>query len=279
MNPSPQSRKAEAFRALHDRSKPLLLPNVWDAITARVCRQAGAAALGTTSGALAWSLGYPDGEIAPRDEIVAATARIARAVDCPVTADLESGFGETPAAVGETVRAIIEAGAVGVNLEDGIHPHGTLRALDDAAERIRAARAAATAAGVPIVINARTDTYLKKFGAGETERFEETVRRGKAYLAAGADCIFPLGLNDGPTLGALVSALDCPINVAANPDLPAIEELARLGVARVSTATRLAAVALSAVDRAIREIQTTGRFDCLATELAHPRLQELSSNR
>lgn len=273
-----QIQKAEAFRKMHDRSAVLLLPNAWDAITARLCVHAGFSAVATTSGAIAWSLGYPDGELAPRAEVLAVTARIARAVDSPVTADIESGYGATADEVGETVRAVIEAGVVGINLEDGLHGDGRLRAIGAMAARIRAARTAASRAGVPIVINARTDVYLKQSGASVAEQFEETVRRGEAYLDAGADCIFPIGLGDGPTLGALVTALDCPINVVAAPGIPDMRELARLGVARVSTATRLAVVAISAVERALKEIHATGSFECLASELTRPQLQQLSGS-
>ncbi len=275
MNIESQIRKAQAFRKMHDRSSILVLPNAWDAVTARLFVRLGYAAVATTSAGVAWSLGYPDGEIAPLGEVVAATARIARAVDAPVTADIEAGYGETTEAVAGTVRAVIEAGAVGINLEDGLHAPGALRKLETAAERIRAAREAAAAAGVPIVINARTDTYLLKYGANDAERFDETVRRAKAYLAAGADCIFPIGLGDGGTLAKLVKSLDAPINVAARPGIPGVAELARLGVARVSTATRLATLALSAVERAAKELRESGRFDCLESKMTHPEMQRL----
>ena len=266
MNIEAQILKAQAI---------LVLPNAWDAITARLFARLGFAAIATTSGGVAWSLGYPDGEHAPLAEVVAATGRIARAVDVPVTADIEAGYGATPGDVADTVRAVIEAGAVGINLEDGLHAPGALRELEAAAQRIRAAREAAAATGVPIVINARTDTYMLKYGASDAERFDETVRRANAYLAAGADCIFPIGLGDGATLGALVKALDAPINVAARPGMPSLAELARLGVARVSTATRFATLALSAVERAARELRESGRFESLGAALTHPDVQRL----
>ena len=126
-----------------------------------------------------------------------------------------------------------------------------------------------------MVINARTDTYMLKYGASDAARFDETVRRAKAYLAAGADCIYPIGLGDGATLGALVKALDVPINVAARPGIPSVAELARLGIARVSTATRFATVALSAVESAAKELFESGRFECLGAALTHPDLQQL----
>jgi 2-methylisocitrate lyase-like PEP mutase family enzyme len=275
MNSEAQIGKALAFRKMHDRARILVLPNAWDAVTARLFARLGFAAVATTSGGVAWSLGYADGEHAPFDQVVAASARIAHAVDLPVSVDLETGYGTTPEAVAGAVRAIVEAGAVGINLEDGLHAPGALRGLDAAADRIRAAREAAAAAGVPLLINARTDTYLLKYGASDSERFDETVRRARAYLAAGADCIYPIGLGDGATLQALVKALDAPINVAARPGIPNLTELARLGVARVSTATRFATLALSAVERAAKELRASGSFECLETALIHPDVQRL----
>lgn len=270
-----QAAKARAFHTLHDRSSLLLLANAWDAGSARLLAGIGFRGIATTSGGVAWALGYPDGERAPLTEVVQVIGRMVRAVSVPVTADIEAGYGQTPAEVGQTVRAVIDAGAVGINLEDGMHAPNRLRDLSDATARIRAARGVAEAAGIPIVINARVDTYMVKFGAGDDERFEETVRRAKAYLAAGADCVFPIGLADGSRLGALVAAIEAPVNVAARPGLPPLVELQRLGIARVSTATRLATVAWSAVERAAQALRESGRFDCLEATLSHGDMQQL----
>lgn len=273
-----QIGKARLFRQMHDRHDILVLPNAWDAGSARVFARAGFRAVATTSAGVAWSLGYADGENAPLDEVLEATARIARSIALPVSADIETGYGATPEAVAATVRAVIAAGAVGVNIEDRMPATGRLRAIGDAAERIRAAHEAASLSGVPIVINARTDTYLIKYGAGETERFEETLRRAQAYLAAGADCVYPIGLGDDATLGALVKALDAPVNVAARPGMPSVAELMRLGVARVSTATRFATIALSSIDTAARQLRESGRFECLESALTHPEVQGMFGN-
>lgn len=274
MDTGVQIDKARAFHRLHDRSRVLLLPNAWDAGSARLFAAAGFAAIATTSAGVAWSLGYADGEYAPLNDVLAVIARMSRVVELPLTADIESGYGDTPAAVAETVRAVIAAGAVGVNLEDSLHGGG-LRDVAAAAERIRAARAAAVATGVPIVINARVDSWMQSPGVDEAARFDDAVRRARAYLAAGADCIFPIGLADTASLRALVQALDAPVNIAAHPGTPDMAELGRLGIARVSTATRLALVGLSAADRAARELLASGRFDALATELSHPQAQRL----
>lgn len=276
MDMQKQVEKAQALRRLHDRSSILLLlPNAWDAGSARLFARRGFAAIATTSAGVAWSLGYADGEQAPLAELLAVIARITRVVELPVTADIETGYGETPAEVAATVQAVIAAGAVGINLEDGSPGHGALRPCTAAAARIRAARAAATAAGVPIVINARVDNWLQPDDVDAPARFADAVQRAQAYLAAGADCIYPIGLSDPATLAALVQAIDAPINVAAAPGVPDLAELARLGIARVSTATRFATMAMAAVDHAAGVLLESGRFDCLASAFAYADAQRL----
>jgi 2-methylisocitrate lyase-like PEP mutase family enzyme len=264
-----QAARADALRRMHDRSTILLLPNAWDAGSARLFEQRGFAAIATTSGGMAWSLGYGDGEQAPLAEVLAAIARITRVCSVPVTVDLESGYGQTPEAVAATVRAVIGVGAVGINLEDAMPGHGPMRPIDEAAARIAAARAAATASGVPLVINARVDLWMHSGASAVDERLTEAVQRAQAYLAAGADCIYPIGLSDRATLEALVRAIEAPINVAAGPTMPNLAELAQIGVARVSTATRFATLALAAVDHAASELQASGRFDGLSAAFTY----------
>jgi len=275
MNQAEQASKAEAFRALHRGPRLLLMANAWDAITARLFEAEGFAAVATTSGGVSWALGHPDGEAAPWDEVVAQTARIARAVSVPVTADIEAGFGDTPEAVARSIGDIIRAGAVGANLEDGLRSGSPpIRSIDDMTARIRAAREAARAAGVPIVINARTDLYLKHIG-DDASRFDEAVARGRAYLAAGADCFYPIGLRDSDTIGRLVQALKAPVNINVRAGYPSVAELEALGVARVTTATQLTLIALGATRQVAREIKTTGRFDAIDPAIGHPEMQQL----
>ena len=275
MDRQSQVDKARAFRQMHDRRAILLLPNAWDAGSAQLFAQRGFAAVATTSAGMAWSLGYADGERAPLAEVLAAIARITRVVELPVTADIETGYGETPEAVAATVRAVIAAGAVGINLEDGRPGHGPLRPVEEAAARVRAARGAADAAGVPIVINARVDNWMQHDAAAPAERLADAVQRAQAYLAAGADGIYPIGLADRAVLAALVQAIDVPVNVAAGPGMPELAELARLGVARVSTATRFATLALAAVDCAAAALLESGRFDGLAATFTYADAQRL----
>jgi len=278
MSAMEQSAKAEAFRALHHASPLLLMANAWDAITARQFEAEGFAAVATTSGGVSWAVGYADGEAAPWDEVVGQTARIARAVKVPVTADIEGGFGATPEAVARSIQDIIGAGAVGVNLEDGLPGPASIRPIDDAVARIRAAHEAANAAGVPIVINARTDLYLKQIG-DEASRFDEAVARGKAYLAAGADCFYPITLRDAATIGRMVAALKAPININVRAGWSSVAELEALGVARVTTATQLTLVALAATRQVAREIKASGRFDTINPAIGHPEMQQLMTKR
>jgi 2-methylisocitrate lyase-like PEP mutase family enzyme len=270
--------KAEAFRALHRAPPLLLMANAWDAVTARMFEAEGYAAVATTSGGVSWALGYPDGEAAPWDEVVGQTARIARAVKVPVTADIEAGFGATPEAVASSIKDVIGAGAVGVNLEDGTPGPTPIRPIDEAVARIRAAREAASAAGVPIVINARTDLYLKQIG-DEAGRFEEAVARGHAYLAAGADCFYPITLRDSATIGRLAQALKAPVNINVRAGYPSVAELEALGVARVTTATQMTLVALAATREVARAIKTTGKFDAINPAVAHPEFQQLMAKK
>jgi len=275
MNAAEQAQQAELFRSKHHGPRLLLLPNAWDAMSARVFVAAGFDAIATTSGGVAWSLGYADGEQAPWYEVVAATARIVRVAGVPVTADIEAGYGETPDAVMHSVSEIIKAGAAGVNLEDGaLRGPAPIRSLADAADRVRAAREAAKAAGVPIVINARTDLYLRNIGE-EASRFDETIERGRAYLAAGADCVYPITLRDPATIGRLVKALAAPINVNVRAGSPSVAELEALGVARASTASQVALMVVSVTRQIADDLRATGRFDKLAPAVTQADAQRL----
>lgn len=270
-----QAIRAELFRAMHGGPRILLLPNAWDAISARLVVAAGFSAIATTSGGVAWALGYADGEAAPWPEVVAATARIVRAVRVPVTADIEAGYGDSPAAIARSIGDIIAAGAVGVNLEDGLRAGPSpIRSIEDAAARIRAAREAADAAGVPIVINARTDLFIKNIGDAES-RFADAVTRARAYLAAGADGFYPIALRDPDTIGRLAAAVAAPININVRAGYPGIAELEALGVRRVSTATQLPLVAMGVVRQVLEQIRATHRFDAVNPAMSHPEAQHL----
>jgi 2-methylisocitrate lyase-like PEP mutase family enzyme len=263
MNLDTQRAKAEAFRAMHDRSKILVLPNAWDPMSARVIEEAGARAIATTSAGVAFSVGYPDGEAMPRDEMVAAIARIARVVTVPVSADIESGFAHDAREVAETVRRVIEAGAVGINLEDAIHGGPpALYDLETAVDRVRAAREAANSAGVPIVINARTDVYLLSIGEPDAH-FDHAVRRANAYRKAGADCLFVPRIGRPADIERIVVALEGPLNLLAFPGIPTVTELERLGVARLSVGTWPTLAAMSTARKIAAELLGTGTYESM----------------
>jgi 2-methylisocitrate lyase-like PEP mutase family enzyme len=279
MDTSRQAALAEAFRRRHLAPPLLLLPNAWDALSARLFEAAGFEAAATTSGGVAWALGYPDGEKAPWPEVVAATARIARAVRVPVTADIEGGYGDTPGAVAAHVGEIIAAGAVGINIEDGTaQGEMPIRDIEDAAARIRAARQAATAAGVPLVINARIDLWSKQIG-DEASRFAEAVRRAKAYREAGADCVYPIGLTDMQTVVALVKAVPAPVNIIGRAGMPPAADWERIGVARISTATGPVLAAMTSARTIAEDLRATGTFDRLKGTVTRAELQALFGPR
>ncbi|MCX4809265.1 isocitrate lyase/phosphoenolpyruvate mutase family protein [Streptomyces sp. NBC_01239] len=248
--------RALAFRALHVPGRPLVLPNAWDAASARIVEDTGAAAVATTSAGVAWALGVPDGDLLGRERAVAAVARIAGSVAVPVSADIESGFAEDPAGVADTVRAVLAAGAVGVNIEDALYGgEGVLRPAAEQAERIAAAREAADAEGVPLFVNARIDTFLR--GAGGVDA---TLERAAAFRAAGADGIFVPGTVEPGTVKELADGIDAPLNVLVGPGAPPVAELAALGVARVSAGSSVALAAYAVVRRAARELLDTGTY-------------------
>jgi 2-methylisocitrate lyase-like PEP mutase family enzyme len=260
MKTSEQARKAETLRSLHTGGDMLLLPNVWDVAGARLIEEAGFPAIATSSAGIAFSAGYPDGQKISREQMLAVVARIAGAVSVPVTADVESGYGSSPEDAGRTARAVIEAGAVGMNLEDSPGDAGRpLADLSAQLEKIRAVREAAAGLRVPIVLNARTDVYLLRVGESAT-RYDQTLRRLSAYRQAGADCVFVPGLGDRATIGRLVADLPCPVNILAGPGWPPIAELRELGVARVSLGSGPMRAALGLVRRVADELKTCGTY-------------------
>jgi 2-methylisocitrate lyase-like PEP mutase family enzyme len=224
------------FRALHAGPAMLILPNAWDGASARVIEAAGAKAIATSSAAVSWGHGYPDGQQLPFVRVVATVEEIARVVRVPVSADIESGYGASAEEIGEAVARIVGAGAVGVNIEDGTHAPDLLCA------KIGRAKAAAARAGVDLWVNARADVYLRQL-VPAAEAYEETVRRAALYREAGADSIFVPALKDGETIGRMVKAVALPFNVLAWDGVPAAAALQALGVRRLSAGGWLARAA------------------------------------
>ena len=248
----------------------LVLPNAWDAGSARIFVEAGFPALATTSAGVAYSLGYPDGEQIIREEMLAAVERITRRVAVPVTADMEAGYGRTPDAVAETMGRVLAAGAVGMNLEDRIHGEGLLD-FDLAVNRVRAVRSAADHSGVPLVLNARTDAFSPNMGG-----FAEAVRRGNAFREAGADSVFLPFVGDRDTIEKLVKEIPAPLNILGAPNAPTLRELASLGVRRVTFGSAPMRATLGLVRRMAREWKEKGTYGTLdAYGIPFAELQDL----
>jgi 2-methylisocitrate lyase-like PEP mutase family enzyme len=263
MDITTQARKAETLRKLHGGSRVLVLPNAWDVASACVIEELGYPAIATTSAGVAFSLGYPDGQRVTRDQMLEVVARIARAVRVPVTADMESGYGITPADMAETAKAIVNAGAVGLNLEDVTGDSESSQVETSLqVEKIRAIREASAAMGVSLVINARTDVYLMSIGPQAT-RFERTVERLRGYRAAGADCVFVPGLVDRGLIEKLVKAVDAPLNILVTAGCPSIPELQKLGVARASIGSGVMRAALGIVRRIGKQLLETGTYSAV----------------
>lgn len=249
--------RAERLRSLHHAGTPLVLANAWDAWSASVVARAGMPAVATSSAAMVASLGYADGGTAPADEVFGAVARVARAVDVPVTADLEDGYGLE---AGELVARMLEAGVVGLNLEDSDHHGrpGTLVALRDQRRRVAELRAAARAEGVDVVLNARIDVFLHQ-GDEPGERVAPAVERAHAYLEAGADCVYPIGFGlPDDVVSRLVSEIGGPVNVLAETNADSVSRLARLGVRRISLGAGLFGVLNERLTALVGELAPLG---------------------
>lgn len=249
---------AAVFHALHQDF--LILPNAWDAVSAKLIERAGARAIATSSAAVAWAHGYADGHNLPIAKLIGAVEEIARVVSAPISADAEAGYADDPKQVGENIAALIGAGAVGINLEDGREPHELhLR-------KIEAARSAATRAGINLYINARTDVFLKQLVPAE-QAVAETIRRGRAFKAAGASGLFaPFALNPDD-IRLIAEAVEMPLNVIAMAGLPRAAELKSLGARRLSAGTKVAGAALRTVREAAAEFLVDGDSSLLSARV------------
>ncbi|MEU0882073.1 isocitrate lyase/phosphoenolpyruvate mutase family protein [Lentzea sp. NPDC005914] len=259
--------RTRLFHALHQPG-PLALPNAWDVASALVVEAAGAQAVATTSAGVAWTLGAPDGNKVERDRVIDLVARIAKVVQIPVTADIEAGFGSTAGEVSETVGAVSEAGASGVNIEDGLD--GSLRDIAEQAERLAAAREAAP----DLYINARIDTYLRGIG-DPAGRLEHTLERAARFLEAGASGIFVPGVTDLEIVTELAKRIAAPVNILVGPGAPAVGELAKAGVARMSLGSAIAEAAYALAKRAAEELVTEGTYSSVEGGIGYGELNAL----
>ena len=262
------AENAATFHRLHGGGEMLVLPNAWDAASARIIEQAGAKAIATTSAGMAWSLGYADGERLPLNELLAACARICRIVSIPVSVDIERGYAQTAASVADLAGALMELGVVGVNIEDGVVAGSSL--LTDTAvlsERIAAIRATAEQAGIPLFVNARTDTYFVP-NDDPAARVEETVRRARQYIEAGADGIFVPGITDLAEMADIAQRIARPLNIYAGfSGVPPIAELRRAGVRRVSLGCGPLQSLMAQTRRIAREVLDRGSYAAMTGDM------------
>jgi len=274
-----QKDKAQDFRGLHHGKRILILPNAWDVPSARVFESEGFPAVATSSAGLMVSLGYPDGEVIGRNEFVSAVERIAKVLSVPLSVDIVAGFGKTTEEVVATVKAILRAGGIGINIEDFAHATKKLFRVERQVENVKAIRRLGDTVGVPLVINARTDAL--RFGIGDDEaKFEEAIRRATAYRDAGADCVYPMGLTEAGSISRFVKELDFPINVMVRKALPPVSELERLGVARVSFGPSASYAAMGLLKRASKEVLEKGTYQNLVDgAIAFDELNNLATPR
>ena len=248
-------QRAEIFRALHTAPDIFILPNAWDVTSALVLEQAGFAAIATTSAGVGYSFGYPVGEEMPRADMLGVLTRLTERISCPLSADMEAGYGDTPEAVAETVRLTWQTGTVGINLEDRTYDLGApLIETAKAVARIEAARDAAPS----MVINARTDGYFT--GGSGPDVFADTVRRANLFREAGADCLFVPGTKDPEIIRRLAAEIDGPLNIMGGAGYPDVATLASLGVKRVTVGASMARAAYASLVQSAAELKTSGTF-------------------
>lgn len=274
---------ARKFAKAHEQPGVVVLPNAWDAGSAVMMQRAGFPFIATTSAGVAYTMGLPDGQRVSRERMLEVVANIVEAVDVPVTADLEAGYGDDPEAVALTVHGAIAAGAVGCNIEDATgRKDRPLYDIGLATERIRAGAEAARASGKPFVLNARTDPYLVRRGA-DAVNFEEAVRRANAYREAGASCLFVPGSLDEATMAGLVKEIHGPLNVlgarGGNPSPLGVADLERIGIRRISIGASLCVATFGLVQRALAELHQHGTFGYVASALPNATVNAIMDGR
>ena len=275
-----QRALAQTFRVRHNDGPIIVLPNAFDPGSARLFARHDPVAVGTSSGGLAWAAGYPDGEQISREEMLEAIARIVRAVDVGVSADIEAGYGDRPEDAAATAAGVIDSGAIGLNLEDAGNRNGpragALLEPEHAAAKVAAVREVADREDIELVINARTDVFLLGAGEDDDERIAMAAERANAYLDAGADCVFVPGATTRETIKALVDSVRGPLNIYALPGVPDVPELGRLGVARLSVGGGPYQACLALLDEIADSLLLQGSYEpFLARQLSFPEVQEL----
>ncbi len=259
-----QAEKANRLLELHRSEKILILPNIWDVLGAKLLEHLGFPAIATASASVAFSQGVDDGEVISFDEHVAILKKIAQSVKVPVTADIERGYADSEEELSKNTERLLEAGIVGINIEDSIVEGGELVSIKEQSRRLRAIRETADGLGVPLVINARTDVFLAEDYDGD--RVAEAVKRSQAYREAGANCLFVVGCSGGE-LAELLKQVELPVNVFAHNDLPSIKELEKMGVARLSIGPALLRSSISRMKDVAETLQNYGSYDVFTEDV------------
>lgn len=245
-----QKEKAENLLALHHSEKPLMLPNIWDPLGAALLEQEGFKAVATSSSAVALTNGYLDGENIPFAALLALLSRTTQAVSIPVTADIEKGFAKDEKELENNINALLDTGIAGFNLEDGVKGQKALVPIEEQCQKIKLVREIAAHRNIPLVLNARTDTYIhSNLFTDKTAQLAETIKRGKAYKAAGADCFFPILLKDETAIKTIVAQVSLPINIMILPHVPSFKTLINAGVKRISLGSSFLKIAVQAMKK------------------------------
>jgi len=262
-----QEQKAQTLRDLHLAGPLLILPNVWDPIGARILAHKGYPAVATASAAISASLGFEDGEVIHRDTMIEAVSRISRSIDIPLTADMEKGYGDSLSELAETVVALLDTGAVGVNLEDSVSEGASLRSVDEQCQRIACVREPAATYGVEVVLNARIDSFLSDQFSTTEASVDEAISRARAYRDAGADCVYPIGPGDHETLSALRSGIVGPINALATTSAISLPQMEAIGIGRVSFGPFIFRSCLHKFAGIVDALQNSGGYECFGQEM------------
>ena len=273
-----RNQRAEKLHSLHHQDQLLVLPNVWDVMSTRLLTNLGFPAIATASAAVAFSRGYDDGQKIPLQEMLDAIRTVASSTHLPVTADFEQGYSDTLDGLRDNIRALIDTGAVGLNLEDSLVEGGELRPLEEQAERIHSIRDVANADGVPLLINARCDLFLANVEEPIGGKVEESISRGQAYARAGANCFYPILLNDVASLERICQSVELPVNVLATPSTAPQETLLKIGVRRLSLGPGWLKAGVTELVKVAENLFNGGRFAEDAKRcLSSPRVKELLS--
>jgi 2-methylisocitrate lyase-like PEP mutase family enzyme len=274
---SNQQQKAKLFRDLHHSGRLLILPNIWDPLGALLLENLGFHAVATASASIAFSNGYDDGENIPFEALLTLLKRITRSVNIPVSADVESGFASDEVTLKKNLRQIIETGIVGINIEDTDKSTNSLLPFEVQSRRIKAIRDVSKEMEMPLFINARTDVYIRGKGLDTSEsKYEETLRRGLAYKAAGADCFYPITLTNADDIKKLIEKLQMPVNVLTVPGLPELSVLNAMGVARLSLGPSFLKIAIGSMKNLALRLQNyEGLSDIVENEISSAYLKDL----